>query len=134
MRFCQTHWTELREAIEERGLGDLIAPDGEVAMEQIVDQLKRAERGEDPGTPVNYDPLMAAHWAIVNNLTEAARATAGPAAALHVAMGDHCPVCFANEQHELSCDDPDCAFTYDAWIGYAADDQLAHVKTLRGES
>ena len=130
MKFCQGHWDRLREAIETRGIADLIAPDGHVALEQMADQLNRAEAGEEPSTPVNYDPLMAAHWAIINNVSEAG----GPGCLLHmISTPDCCPLCFANEQHEAICTEPGCTFTFDDWIDRAADDQLAHVKTMRGD-
>lgn len=133
MRFCQDHWDRLRAAIDERGLSHLIAPDGKTAMMQMADQLKRAEAGDEPHTPVNYDPLMSAHWAIVNNLGDAARQHGGPGAALYILTGDICPLCFANEQHQQGCQDEGCTFTYDDWIDYAANDQAEYVKTLRAD-
>jgi hypothetical protein len=135
MRFCQDHWDRLRKAIDERGLTDLVAPDGKVAMAQLADQLERAQRGEEKTlTPVNYDPLMAAHWAIVNNVAETARKFGGPGAALYAMAGDCCPLCYANEQHQAVCNEEGCTFTYDDWIDRAADDELEHVKKMREEA
>lgn len=100
MKFCQGHWDRLRKAIDDRGLGHLVAPDGKAAAQQMADQLERADRGEEPFTPVNYDPLMAAHWAIVNAVSALA-----PGIALHLMMPDEdgsekCPLCYANDQAE----------------------------------
>lgn len=134
MRFCQEHWDALRQAIDARGLGDLVAPDGEVAMAQLVDQLRRGERGEEETvTAVNYDPLMSAHWAIVNNLAEVARTHGGSEAALFIMVGDCCPLCFANEQYERHCTEEGCTFSYDDWIDRAAADEARRVAQLRGE-
>lgn len=152
MRFCQAHWDRLRAAIDERGLSHLVAPDGRVALEQIADQLKRAERGEEPDTPVNYDPLMAAHWAIVNNVMSAL----GPNALYLMTGGPEdqvegygkkyegrtwprCPLCYINLAHEVSCKDARCQLPkedgYDMWIDRAANDQVVRVAEMqKGES
>ena len=131
MRFCQDHWDRLRLAIEERGLSHLIAPDGQTAMLQMADQLERGQRGEQPETPVNYDPLMSAHWAIVNNIS-----AVGPGVVLELMTpnedgSERCPLCYANAQHEAHCRDDGCTFTYDAWIDYAASDEAERVRAMR---
>lgn len=131
MKFCQPHWDRLRKAIDDRGLSDLIAPDGETAAAQMADQLKRAEAGDESETLVNYDPLMAAHWAIVNNVSGL-----GPGIALELMMpdedgSDRCPLCYANEGHKLACNEEGCTFTFDDWCERAADDQAEHVRKLR---
>lgn len=44
MQICQDHWDMLRQEVADQGLADWIAPDGETAVEQLVNNL---ERGED---------------------------------------------------------------------------------------
>ena len=61
MKICMEHWNKLRSEIEKQGLKEWVAPNGEVALEQLVDGLKRQE-----DTIVNYDPLMSCHWMLVN--------------------------------------------------------------------
>ncbi len=145
MRFCDDHWTRLRQEIEERGLTHLIAPDAQTAMAQTKDQLERAVDGRDEVTPVNFDPLMSAHWAIVNNVM----ATVG-SASLYLMSGDdetpedpidfgeapngqrvaerlreagieptwpRCPLCYIGLAHELSCTESRCKLP--AVDGYA---------------
>lgn len=127
MRFCQDHWDRLRRAIEDRGLSDLIAPDGRVAMRQLADQLERAGRGEEPETPVNYDPLMAAHWAIVSNVGALARGAALELMRPNEDGSPRCPLCWANSENPHG-------YNYDEWIDRAADDQAAHVAEMRQKS
>lgn len=67
MNICQAHWDRLREKIDERGLSHLIAPDSATAAAQTADQFDRAKDGESV-TPVNFDPLMGAFWAIGSNV------------------------------------------------------------------
>ncbi len=144
MRFCRDHWDQLRDAIDSRGLSHLIAPDGWTAMEQLGDQLKREQRGEEPDTPVNYDPLMAAHWAITNNVMR----TLGPNALYMMSGGPpdpvegypgyegrtwpRCPLCHINLAHEMTCTDSLPKVNgYDWMIERAADDAVEHVKGMR---
>ena len=110
MRFCAYHWDTLRDKITERGMGDLIAPDGTVAVDQELDQLRR----DGEHTPVNYDPLMAAHWAVTNNALET------------ISLGI---------AHEISCTDRRCKLPrvdgYVWMLDRAANDVLAKAKSLR---
>ena len=78
MKFCQPHWDALREAIELRGLGHLIAANGREAAARTVADLT----GDDD--LANYDPLMDVHWMIASR----AMCVFGIAA---LAAG--CPVC-----------------------------------------
>jgi hypothetical protein len=127
MKFCQPHWDSLRKAIDDRGLSDLVAPDAETAG------LQMAQEFEQGPSAVTYDPLMAAHWAIVNNVGDLV-----PGGILYLMAPDEdgserCPLCVVNEGHRLGCAVPGCTFTYDDWVDHAADDQLAHVEKLRAE-
>lgn len=149
MQFCQDHWDRLRSAISERGLDHLIAPDGQTAAQQLADQIKRTQDGEEPVTPVNYDPLMAARWATINNVM----ANIGPNHASHLLAGaggivvqsafpnrsqkklwPRCPLCYINLLHELACTEPECVLDrehgFDMWIERAADDEAARAAKM----
>lgn len=141
MRFCQTHWDRLRDALEERGLAELIAKDGERAAANLVNE---AETGE--ATLANYDPLMRAHWAIVGNATRMLGERAGPSTVAYLMLADdvpedvcelpgangrtwpRCPVCYLGLGHELTCRGGKCKLPKVdgfAWmIDRAADDQV----------
>jgi len=67
LKFCQPHWNKLRTAIDARGLSGLVAQGGENAVARQFDQLQRSQNAEEAVTKTNFDPLMGAHWAIVNN-------------------------------------------------------------------
>lgn len=145
MRVCDHHWTLLKAAIEERGLSDLIAKDGETALRNLTAELK----GQD--MLANYDPLMAAHWAIVNNCMSLIAGIGGNPLYLMGGSDDpvvgygkqyegrtwpHCPLCYVNLAHEVTCKDRRCKLPkttgYDFWITRAADDQAQHVKEMVG--
>lgn len=155
MKFCQDHWDKLRKAIEDRGLGDLIASDGNVAMKRQVDQLQRANEDKETITLANYDPLMAAMWAIVNNAGEFARRAGGSSTALYL-MTDgpedpiqgysgyedrtwpRCPICYLNLAHEITCTNPECNLPrengYDWFIDKAADEEQKHAAELKSQT
>jgi len=122
MHFCTDHWDRLRKAIEERGLASLVPDSGEKAASNMARELE-GERSID-----TFDPLMNAHWAIVNNLMAIA---SNPIA---VMQHDGCPLCLANETHEAQCTDPDCEgprdTMFDSWIDKAADEQVEVWKEL----
>ncbi len=114
LRFCQEHWQALRDAIDERGLGHLVAKDSEEVAKRLRSQ---AEVGR---TVDNYEPLVAAHMAIMQNALEVAGAflfTGGE-------DEERCPLCFLNAQHEAHCNTPGCTHNFDNWVGNAADDEL----------
>lgn len=148
MQFCQDHWDRLRSAISERGLDHLIAPDGQTAAQQLADQIKRTQDGEEPVTPVNYDPLMAAHWAIINNVLDqigphALQLLSGPRGVVVQSafpnrsqhrVWPRCPLCYINLLHELTCTEPECVLDrehgFDMWVERAADDEAARVAEM----
>lgn len=149
MRFCDDHWERLRQAISDRGLDHLVAPDAETAVAQAVQELEQGQ------SPVTYDPLMAAMWGISSNVMR----TLGPNSLYLVADGpedplnvedypgfEHfagrtwpkCPLCYIGLAHEMTCDDPRCVLPAEdgyAWmIDRAADEQAELVKEgLTGE-
>lgn len=110
---CQPHWDKLRAAIKSRGLYALVAESGERAIDNLVSEL-------DHGPTIdNYDPLMSAHWAIINNLADI-----DP----NILFMDGCPLCFGNKEHAKKCKVPGCTDDYDSWIDHAADDQVTEWK------
>ena len=62
MRFCEDHWTRLRDAIEQRELGHLVAADGQRVAASLTQELAAGKP-----SPATFEPLMAAHWAIASN-------------------------------------------------------------------
>lgn len=79
MKFCQPHWDALREAINARGLGHLVAVNGRDAHARAVAELKGEADVSD------FDPLMAAHNMILSRATQDF--------GLALFTGDYCPVC-----------------------------------------
>lgn len=53
MKICQTHWALCRTAVDERGLGGLVASDGREAVERLKDEMQGAAARD------TFDPLMS---------------------------------------------------------------------------
>lgn len=151
MQICERHWAALRQAIDDRGLTSLVAKNGEVAQRQTMEQLRSGgviEAG-------NFDPLMMAHWLVINNtLVYMQNAgfpnerilylfTDGPEAPVTDKPGyesrtwPRCPLCHLNLAHETSCGDHDkgCRLAkvdgYDWMIVRAAEDALAKAREFK---
>lgn len=148
MRMCMDHWTQLREAIASRGLSALVAEGGEAAVRNLTSEMAEGR------TIDNFDPLMAAHNAILGN----AMGLVGLAAMADNDDGsERCPLCYINQQLRASweksreegakvdepypCGDPRCQEThifpagppnYDGWIDRAADDSVDEWKRIGG--
>lgn len=84
MKFCQSHWDELRQAIDDRGLSHLVAKDGVAAAKRLVFELEGTDKPDD------YDPLMAANWMISGRVLEEV--------GLVMMMGDYCPLCMVEDE------------------------------------
>lgn len=136
MKFCQPHWDRLRHAIQARGLSDLIAKDGAEAAQQMRDDIEGK-----PKTLDTFDPLMAAHWMIVNNAMEMIKGVGGNPLALMCQDSEHpeleCPIChlnFLSAEHDRTCTEPNCkkkrGQTFDDWIDKAADGAAEQAKTM----
>lgn len=84
MRMCQSHWDALRSAIEQRGIGHLIARTGE----ECAANVRREIEGES--TIIDFDPLMSANnalWSLSMNVIGLDMMTTDE-------QGNHrCPVC-----------------------------------------
>ena len=121
------HWNALKKAIDDRGLSGFVAKDGKVAVQQMIQQIESSQE-----TKGNFDPLMAAHWAIAGNAMDYLGRAGGPGAALRMLGGDICPVCELNEAHRQTCTDPKCRLDkergYDWMIDRAAEDSLERAR------
>jgi hypothetical protein len=107
MKICKDHWSDMRQAVTDRGLEHLVAKSGEAAFENV----KRELAGQADKS--NFDPLMASQWAIFNAFLRDA-GVAGIAF-------DGCPLCEVDKQQAGLAED---------WIEGSADDQLAHAQRL----
>lgn len=123
MRFCEPHWDGLREAIvAQPGLEELVAEDGATAVRQMKHELETRER-----SIANFDPLMAAHWAIVNRIAEHAPG---------VIFIDGCPLCWVADEHEKHCREPRCTVTrqtFEDWIPSVAEFMRTEAERLLAE-
>lgn len=131
MKMCNSHWEALRKAIEEKGLTPLGAEGGLEAVQRIVNQLKTKKV-----TLRNFDPLMSAYWAIVNNAMYVLDDIgANPLALMMAPPPDHpeweCPICYLNwlsADHDAHCTEPTCSktrgLTFDDFIEKAAQGAL----------
>lgn len=136
---CQDHWDGLRVRLADRGLTSLVAEDGKQAVANFVSEL------QDGVNLSNYDPLMAAHWALVGNCDDFLR-NFGQAPTLLIPPDDEhpdgwCPLCrlkaFVAEARDANgicvcgcgqeVPDPE---GYEAWLDRAADDQVELFKSL----
>lgn len=109
MKFCEAHWTELRAAIESRGLMSLVSTSGAQAAARDANRLGGSDAAKD------YDPLMAAHWAIVNRSMSIAGLTI-----MHPNDDgtDRCPLCFLITSCQCTLGD---GCHYRGWITSVAD-------------
>lgn len=106
MKICQPHWDELRRAIRDRGLEQYVSKDGADAAARLVRSM------EEKQSKANFDPLMAAHTAILSNALRI-----GGLYILAPAEGGglRCPICHLKRPE---------------WIDYAANDQLMTAREL----
>lgn len=129
MNICQDHWDQLRAAIDLRGLGSLVADDGEHVIDNLIGEMTEG-RSID-----NYDPLVAAWCAIANNGMEfIAHYGGNPVASMLPNCPEYarCIICYPNwmlDEHTKACPDlDDCgARNMPRWewmIDRAADDQV----------
>lgn len=139
MQFCNNHWTALRKAITSRGLSDFVSNDGHEAIQREVGHLQG-----QPSTRENFDPLMAAHWAICNRAMETINHIGGNPLALMLKDLEHpereCPICYLNylsAEHDRTCTEPTCkkpkGLTFDDWIESVADHIKQTVAALPNE-
>lgn len=110
MRMCKQHWDELRAAIDARGLGGLVARSGEAAFEALRNQL------EGDAQKADYDPLMAANFAIWGNALNAG----GLYLMFQQDGKELCPLCELAKHGGKPAN----------WVAGAADEQLHEARRL----
>ena len=121
MKFCERHWGMLHKEVEDKGLTQFVAPTGEEAFKRMTADLDNKEF-----TRSTFDPLMGAHNAIMSNVLGA------------VGLGifnetedlQHCPLCFAQTEHDDNCQMSGCNQNFDNWIKKAVEDQMEIAKSL----
>lgn len=125
MKFCEKHWTAIREAVRARGLGHLISATGRDAVARTMAELQgKAE-------PDDFDPLMSVTWMIYGK---------GVQYFPYLMFGPEperglpdCPICEAVRRHPTPCPHGCTAEAYERWwIDGPADAalQLAREKGL----
>lgn len=121
MMFCQDHWDRLRDKIAAAGLSALVAESSDELLSKAMSQSQSGP------TVDNFEPLMAAHWAIVMNLAN----VAGPGGLVHIMTMADCPLCHANAAHAAHCTDGCGRGDYfDDYLDFAVADQVAAWKRL----
>lgn len=95
MRMCQPHWETLIRGVKDRGMWSLVHQSGEAAMEAEVRSLQGTRQ------PGDWDPLMAANWAIFGRFMDAVGRSQGPGAALGAMAQDICPLCEIQKSYDL---------------------------------
>lgn len=137
MKFCQSHWDDLRVAVDAVGLGAWVPEDGERAARNQAELMAGAEPTVD-----NFDPLMSAHWAIASNMLTACRSNGDVALAMVLITEPVCPLCLGNQMVSGQGPYPTtqalldvlAAGTvrgeFDPWIATAAADQRTAWKQL----
>ncbi|HEY6018826.1 MAG TPA: hypothetical protein VIY48_02745 [Candidatus Paceibacterota bacterium] len=129
MQFCDEHWASLREAIDERGLSHLVRDPSESAV--LVKEVEDVWELTDPTTIKTFDPIMAAHWAIVANVLNS---VGMEMFFLNEDGTERCPLCFMAEVHAECCVDEECTITsFDDWIDSAADESLITWEELKAK-
>jgi len=117
MRICSDHWSQLRAAIEVRGLSKYVSKDGVAAAKTLTAAFTDGENKDA------FDPLIQANFAIWGNALEAF----GPDIMHEDAP---CPLC-ALDNHATICKDEGCPReTGMNWINFAADAQLQNAKEM----
>lgn len=119
MQMCLDHWIMLRKAINDLGLSNLVASNGDQIARNFASELEHGI------TIDNFDPLMYAHNAIILNALEAL-------GTVFIKQGN-CPICSFNKSHTQTCKDPNCIYKdgSDIWIEYASNEALEKWNELK---
>jgi hypothetical protein len=123
MKMCPDHWSRLRAAISDRGLDDLVAKGGVRAARNLKSEI------EDGPSMANFDPLMGAHNAILNNALDNMPhgAALGMLTSPDDAPEQGCPLCVLNANVPNQAE-PN---SFDVWIERAADDMKKLADEMR---
>jgi hypothetical protein len=120
MKFCESHWTALRAAIDARGLTPFVPQGGEQAAQRMAASLT------GDASRAAFDPLMAAHNAILAN---ALRVLGLGLMVARPEGGEYCPLC----ELLAGCACPDRGTdkcSYARWIDRAADEAADAARAL----
>lgn len=139
MKFCKLHWDALRLAITSRGLGDFVSGSGQEALQREVRSLEGKPEAKE-----HFDPLMGAHWAIINRAMVTLQQIGGNPLSLMTGDPEHpeleCPIChlnFLSAEHDKVCTEPTCkkpkGLTFDDWIESVADHMKKIVEEMPSE-
>jgi len=114
MKWCQAHWTELRESIYAHGLGHLVSKDGAAAAAHMADELNVGNARDVEG----FDPLLRT-WSMINmRALEMGASLAG------------CPLCYVQTHHD-TCQNPECRrLTPTEWITGCVQAGREYVRSL----
>lgn len=110
MKFCTTHWTELKSGIIERGLYNFVSRTHAETNERAKDLARNCPTKE------NYDPLIIAQREVFSYADEYSHDFA--------VIADNCPLCELNKYAE------EIGYYAKDWIQLACDDALAHAFDL----
>lgn len=118
MKFCQDHWTNLRKAIDDRGLTHLVAQGAEEAADRTIAELQGRSNLD------TWDPLMSAYW----NLSSKVLERVGLAALAE----DFCPMCAVQESYNWYAKNnqtpPPAAADAQRWIDSCCDVMLKYAQ------
>jgi hypothetical protein len=109
MKLCQSHWSELKAAIEVRGLMPFVAKNGKEVVKEMINQIKI---GEDYDKIKPYDPLMSANMAIWEQGIKCG--------GLYLMQGELCPLCELEKNSTAKASD---------WINPCCDEILEDFKS-----
>jgi len=113
MQMCKSHWKELRNAIDDRGLSSFVSKSAEE-----FDRKAKCSSGR-MDTRSGFDPLASSYIALLNNCVEAG--------GIEISTIPGCPLCELIDH--CGCGKGD-ACDFRNWIGYAADEQVDIAKKL----
>lgn len=66
MKICKIHWQMMQDAVKAKGMWALVAPNGKVAADRMVEELETGQ-----SDPKQFDPLMSMHWHFSNEALRA---------------------------------------------------------------
>ena len=123
---CKTHWGAMREAVAVRGMAGLVHQSGEALAAAQVREL------QGQGSDADWDPLMAANWAIIGRMMDNIGRAMGPSAAIGFMASDECPLCMVQADYNRikgkPAFDPKLHLGAQGWIDGVMDAMLRHAR------
>lgn len=115
MKICQDHWVQLKEAIKDRGLWELVSSNGQ----HLADRLNKELESGGP-SPDTFDPLASAMFMIMTNALK----VGGTYLMGNDEHGnEYCPLCELEKNRHLVGEGAT------DWINFAADDTITYAIT-----